>query len=219
MAEHWTPGVIIVLTFTLTCTVVPNNASHEGSCRLVCDPYQDQGSAHNPGSNGIVIPLSAGTRGLPGPAGPPGKVGPPGPPGPSGETVGHGGYVAFYAALKEQFSKDDILKFTDVITNLGGGYDSSTGKFTCPSPGVYHFSYRVMKMGSRLKTELVLNTVVASAAAVDRLNSETAANSAVLKLNKGDQVFVRLQSSDGTLVDTVNRYSTFSGHLLHTNSL
>lgn len=128
-----------------------------GSCRLVCDPFQGQSGNHELGANGLVIPLSSSGEGPMGPAGPPGKAGPPGPPGPPGQGALAKGPVAFYAALKDDFDKEDILKFTMVMTNLGGRYDSSTGTFTCNLAGVYYFSYHIVKNGLSLRADLVLN--------------------------------------------------------------
>ncbi|XP_062857388.1 complement C1q-like protein 4 [Trichomycterus rosablanca] len=192
-------------------------ATQPGNCRIVCDPFQSQSDTHDQGVNVLVIPLSSSGGGSPGPAGPPGKAGPPGPPGPKGQGSLARGPVAFYAALKEDFRKDDVLKFTNVITNLGNHYDSLTGTFTCQSAGVYHFSFNIVKTGVSLRADLVVNNdkVVASAVAVDALHTDTASNSAVVQLGSGDRVNVRLIKSDSTLKDTQNLFSTFSGYLLY----
>ncbi|TSK58109.1 Complement C1q-like protein 3 [Bagarius yarrelli] len=191
-------------------------ASQPGSCRIVCDPFQSQSGTHELGANGLVIPLSSSGQGPVGPAGPPGKAGPPGPPGPKGNAY-LTGPVAFYAALKEDFGTDDVLKFSTVMTNLGGHYDASTGMFTCKLAGVYHFSYHIVKNGLSLRADLVLNDhkIVASAVAVDALHTDTASNSAVLELKVGDRVYVRLNKSNRTFKDIQNLFSTFSGHLLY----
>lgn len=140
---------VLILTFRSF-----EGATQPGSCRLVCDPFESQSGAHDLGTNGLVIPLSSSEGGPMGPAGPPGKAGPPGPQGQGCLTKGP---VAFYAALKEDFGKDDILKFSTVMTNVGGRYDSSTGTFTCKLAGVYYFSYHIVKNGVSLRVDLVLN--------------------------------------------------------------
>ncbi len=135
-----------------------------GSCRMVCDPYTtSQGqeltavSAAPPdfpnrkGKSGYRGP--PGIPGPPGPRGPPGEPGKPGPQGPPGP--GPGGYVpsfyspkiAFYAGLRKQHEGTDVLKFDDVVTNVGNYYEPSTGKFTCPLPGIYFFTYHVLMRG------------------------------------------------------------------------
>lgn len=109
-----------------------------------------------------------GRPGKPGPPGPPGEPGPPGPVGPPGEKgdtgrtgiLGLGGdgaistatystipRVAFYAGLKNPHEGYEILKFDDVVTNLGNNYDGSSGKFICSVPGTYFFIYHVLMRG------------------------------------------------------------------------
>ncbi|XP_041958608.1 complement C1q-like protein 4 [Alosa sapidissima] len=223
MALHGATLALGVLTLAYTWFAGLNAQTYPGACRLVCDPYQPGGVCHSLGANGIVIPLSsggAGAGGPAGPAGPPGKAGPrglpglPGHPG-SGRQTG-GGAVAFYAALTQEFSRDAVLRFTDVVTNVGDAYDTLTGKFTSPRAGVYHFSFNILKAGQRIRVELVSgDKVVATAVAVDMLGTDSAHGSAILQLAKGDQVFLRLSGSDKTMVDSNNRFSTFMGHLLH----
>lgn len=167
MASHSTTTVVLaVFLLAQTCFAGPSTETYQGTCRLVCDPYQPQGASHSLGINGIVIPLSSGGGGAVGPAGPPGppgKAGPPGPCGPSGSAGSSSGTaVAFHVALTKEFSRDTILKFTDVVTNVGRAYDSSTGKFTSPSAGIYHFSFSILKSGQRLRVEMVSGHKVSS---------------------------------------------------------
>ncbi|KAF7238180.1 Complement C1q-like protein 3 [Varanus komodoensis] len=148
-----------------------------GSCRMVCDPYtpQTHGAASAEASQELAVisppPYisggkgdpgrrgKSGIRGPPGPPGPPGPRGPagepgrPGPPGPPGP--GPGGYIpsfyspkiAFYAGLKKPHEGYEILRFDDVVTNVGNYYEPSSGKFTCPLPGIYFFTYHVLMRG------------------------------------------------------------------------
>ncbi|XP_026699122.1 complement C1q-like protein 3 [Athene cunicularia] len=55
--------------------------------------------------------------------------------------------IAFYAGLKRQHEGYEVLKFDDVVTNLGNHYDPTTGKFTCSIPGIYFFTYHVLMRG------------------------------------------------------------------------
>lgn len=148
-----------------------------GSCRMVCDPYtpQTHGAASAEASQELAVisppPYvsggkgdqgrkgKSGIRGPPGPPGPPGPRGPagepgrPGPPGPPGP--GPGGYIpsfyspkiAFYAGLRKPHEGYEILRFDDVVTNVGNYYEPSSGKFTCPLPGIYFFTYHVLMRG------------------------------------------------------------------------
>ncbi|XP_055042201.1 C1q-related factor [Misgurnus anguillicaudatus] len=214
MAKQWLAALLTVLCLTKSGLCGNNGENQPGSCRIVCDPSANRS---NDRSSGLVIPLASAGAGPPGPAGPPGKAGPPGLPGAVGKSAITNGGVAFYASLKDEFSKNEVLKFNNVITNLGGGYDSSTGTFTCKTPGAYHFSYHIVKSGQSLRVDLILNdqTVVASALAVDALHTDTASNSAVLQLKTGDRVFVRLNNGELVKREAENRFSTFSGFLLY----
>ncbi|MFT7801032.1 Complement C1q-like protein 3-like [Arapaima gigas] len=134
-----------------------------GSCRMVCDPFTPPQSGHElavspPPPDFTARRGKSGFRGAPGlpgppgPSGPPGEPGKPGPPGPPGP--GPGGYVpsyspkiAFYAGLRKQHEGSEVLKFDDVVTNVGNYYEPSTGKFTCPLPGIYYFTYHVLMRG------------------------------------------------------------------------
>ncbi|CAL9704112.1 unnamed protein product [Knipowitschia caucasica] len=206
-----------------------------GSCKMVCDgftPPQGELTAVSPlppdyanrrakqGFRG-----SPGLPGPPGPKGPPGEPGKPGPPGPPGP--GTGGYerstyspkIAFYAGLRKQHEGSEVLKFDDVVTNVGNYYEPSTGKFTCPLPGIYYFTYHVLMRGgdgTSMWADLKKNGQVrASAIAQDAdQNYDYASNSVILHLDVGDEVCVQL---DGGKVHggNTNKYSTFSGFLIY----
>lgn len=45
------------------------------------------------------------------------------------------------------------LVFDRVITNIGGGYDNETGRFTAPFNGVYHFTVVVAAQGRQKVTD------------------------------------------------------------------
>lgn len=120
-----------------------------------------QGPKGEPGRPGKAGPRGPpGEPGLPGPAGPPGEKGEPGRPGvpgPPGPSAAAGAIsaatystvpkIAFYAGLKKQHEGYEVLKFDDVVTNLGNHYDPTTGKFTCSIPGIYFFTYHVLMRG------------------------------------------------------------------------
>lgn len=136
-----------------------------GSCKMVCDPYttsqpgQELTAVSPPPQDYSGKKIKSGLRGPPGIPGPPGVRGPPGEPGKPGPQgppgPGPGGYspslyipkIAFYAGLRKQHEGSEILKFDDVVTNVGNYYEPSTGKFTCPLPGIYFFTYHVLMRG------------------------------------------------------------------------
>jgi len=140
-----------------TSTVTPADAVRDNSL-VESLPTFIQGPRGEPGRPG-----KAGLRGPPGepgPAGPPGEKGVPGRsglPGPAGPGAAAGAIsaatystvpkIGFYAGLKKQHEGYEVLKFDDVVTNLGNHYDPTTGKFTCSIPGIYFFTYHVLMRG------------------------------------------------------------------------
>ncbi|CAK6974673.1 complement C1q-like protein 3 [Scomber scombrus] len=192
-----------------------------------------QGPQGEPGRVGRMGPRGPiGEPGPPGPFGPPGERGAPGPPGPPG-TPGINGptgaisaatyntipKIAFYAGLKKQHEGYEVLKFDDVVTNLGNHYDPSTGKFTCSIPGIYFFVYHVLMRGgdgTSMWADLCKNNQVrASAIAQDAdQNYDYASNSVVLHLEPGDEIYIKLDGGKAHGGNN-NKYSTFSGFMLY----
>ncbi|KAM4880971.1 complement C1q-like protein 4 [Sylvia borin] len=204
-----------------------------GSCRMVCEPYPAELPPPSPPPPFLpkTEPGRKGRTGLRGPPGPPGPRGPPGEPGrpgpPGAPGPGPGGYIpsfyspkiAFYAGLRKPHEGYEVLRFDDVVTNVGNYYEPSSGKFTCPLPGIYFFTYHVLMRGgdgTSMWADLMKNGQVrASAIAQDAdQNYDYASNSVILHLDVGDEVFVKL---DGGKVHggNTNKYSTFSGFIIY----
>ncbi|XP_062382518.1 C1q-related factor-like [Sardina pilchardus] len=192
------------------------------------------------------LPGKPGRPGKPGAPGPPGEPGPPGPRGPPGDrgdsgaadqttgilTLGGGRTggglgtatystvprVAFYAGLRNPQEGYDVLKFDDIVTNLGGNYDGASGKFVCKIPGTYFFTYNVLMRGgdgTSMWADLLKNGQVrASSIAQDQDQSyDYASNSVVLHLDAGDEVFIKLDGGKAHGGNS-NKYSTFTGFIL-----
>uniref|UniRef100_A0A8C2YHK0 Complement C1q like 2 n=2 Tax=Coturnix japonica TaxID=93934 RepID=A0A8C2YHK0_COTJA len=132
-----------------------------------------QGPKGEPGRPGKPGPRGPpGEPGPPGPRGPPGERGDAGKPGlpglplagtggggsgggaaAGGEAAGGlsaafgGPRIAFYVGLKSPHEGYEVLRFDDVVTNVGNYYEPSSGKFTCPLPGIYFFTYHVLMRG------------------------------------------------------------------------
>ncbi|KAM7137526.1 C1q-related factor [Macrochelys suwanniensis] len=188
-----------------------------------------QGKAGRPGKPGPPgEPGPPGAVGPPGEKGEPGKPGPPGPPGPAGgsgafstATYSTAPRVAFYAGLKNPHEGYEILKFDDVVTNLGNSYEAATGKFTCSVPGTYFFAYHVLMRGgdgTSMWADLCKNGQVrASAIAQDAdQNYDYASNSVILHLDAGDEVFIKLDGGKAHGGNN-NKYSTFSGFIIYSD--
>merc|ERR1711879_1078455 len=65
--------------------------------------------------------------------------------------------VAFSAGLTkhEYLAANQIVVYRTIFTNIGGGYDSNTGKFKCPVSGLYVFQFHALShSGSNMWLEL-----------------------------------------------------------------
>uniref|UniRef100_A0A803KBS6 Complement C1q like 2 n=1 Tax=Xenopus tropicalis TaxID=8364 RepID=A0A803KBS6_XENTR len=222
--------LVLVIVIPLLVLPPPGEGHYEmlGTCRMICDPY----SGHP--STAIGEALQDLTRGPPGEPGPPGPRGPPGERGEPGKAGIPGlgtsmpgavsatlpsPRIAFYVGLKSPHEGYELLKFDDVVTNLGNHYDPSTGKFTCQVPGIYFFTYHILMRGgdgTSMWADLCKNGQVrASAIAQDAdQNYDYASNSVVLHLDSGDEIYVKLDGGKAHGGNN-NKYSTFSGFILY----
>ncbi|CAN9514485.1 unnamed protein product [Ophioblennius macclurei] len=131
--------------------------------------------------------------------------------------------VAFAASLggnglTKTTSGNRILVFRDVLTNVGGAYNSETGVFTAPIRGVYYIRFT-----ANAPTDFTMSAVLYKNGESIQLivheqpsgqGSDTASNGAALLLEAGDRL--SLQLWDNTQIwDNSNHHSTFSGFLLY----
>lgn len=203
-------------------------------------PTYAHGPQGKPGRQG-----KPGLPGPPGPPGPPGEPGPPGPMGPPGNSKNQserpeifplggrtatgmgtavytmGPRVAFYAGLRNPQEGYEILRFDDVVTNIGNNYDGATGKFVCKVPGTYFFTYNVLMRGgdgTSMWADLMKNTQVrASAIAQDQDQSyDYASNTVILHLDPGDEIYIKLDGGKAHGGNS-NKYSTFAGFILYSD--
>ena len=115
---------------------------------------------------------------------------------------------------------NSVVPFPVVVTNIGGGYDPTSGKYTCPVDGVYVFSVSVLSQHSKLGLcSLIVGWDKKTTAYADGRGSSFghSTNMITTQCNAGQQVWC--QSYHDTLhvyvYDSEYRYSTFSGFLLH----
>ncbi|XP_034562561.1 complement C1q-like protein 3 [Notolabrus celidotus] len=214
-------------TSTATADTVRDNSLVQSLPTFIQGPKGDPGRPGKVGPRGPPgEPGPPGPAGQPGDKGEPGRSGLPGPPGPnaaagaiSAATYSTVPKIAFYAGLKKQHEGYEVLKFDDVVTNLGNHYDPTTGKFTCSIPGIYFFTYHVLMRGgdgTSMWADLCKNNQVrASAIAQDAdQNYDYASNSAVLHLEPGDEVYIKLDGGKAHGGNN-NKYSTFSGFIIY----
>ncbi|XP_061193638.1 complement C1q tumor necrosis factor-related protein 3-like [Saccostrea echinata] len=129
--------------------------------------------------------------------------------------------VAFTAGVTSTSSSwnSGTLVFDRIVYNIGGGYDSSTGVFTSPVDGHFVFFANVQSYSNHyVFTYIVLNgsakvTTMAYSASFHQTYS-AGPNLVVLKLQKGDQVWVKCYSGAGYHTQGDAPMTTFSGFLI-----
>jgi hypothetical protein len=108
--------------------------------------------------------------------------------------------------------------FDHVFIRVGGGFDSSSGIFTCPVAGRYNFFFSIMcDFGSEIHTRLVVNgnfrLSTFSHGSEHRLDQGS--NAVILNLLVGDRVWIQVDSEARTVYG--NNGSSFSGYMTHAN--
>ncbi|XP_077997915.1 uncharacterized protein LOC144451031 [Glandiceps talaboti] len=159
---------------------------------------------------------SMGGQGLQGPIGQKGEVG----------QVQQQPRVAFSVAKTtsmEPVSSNQVIVYDKVYSNDGNGYNTSTGKFTCPVSGMYYFMFSGMRVQNahELLACLIKNTEQLPCIWVDDEGTRehgAASTSVIIDLQQGDEIWVRLDSHNALYSDA-EEYNTFTGYLFnHTNT-
>ncbi|XP_071357988.1 cerebellin-1-like [Trachinotus anak] len=131
--------------------------------------------------------------------------------------------MAFTAALGSSvgpFEQDMPLKYQRILSNIGSGYNPATGIFTAMTRGLYYFTYTMYNNNSGQPNSvmsLMMNSqrVVSTWDTAGDDSQDSATNAAVVQLEAGDSVFVKLYANR-VLYDDGYYYNTFSGFLLFT---
>ncbi|XP_044207436.1 uncharacterized protein LOC122982314 [Thunnus albacares] len=131
--------------------------------------------------------------------------------------------VAFSVGLTDAgqvgpFSADITLKFSKIFTNIGEAYNPSTGVFTAPVRGTYYFRFNALEAfgTDKLVGIKLYHNGKQITLSYDRVVSNgyaTVSNAFVLQLEKGDVIYLDLQTNCSVYDDSKNR-TTFSGFLL-----
>nr|KAG5704477.1 hypothetical protein BaRGS_003788 [Batillaria attramentaria] len=102
-------------------------------------------------------------------------------------------FSAHYSHYGVQVNGDAVLKFNAVPTNIGGGYNSGTGKFTAPVSGVYLFLLHIINGDGDQKIEVDLvksGTPIGKAIAEgSEQRYDKASAAATVHLYAGDTVY------------------------------
>lgn len=109
-----------------------------------------------------------------------------------------------------------VVVYNIVITNIGNGYDSSSGIFSAPSNGVYTFSWTVLShRGKYFHTYLALNGKLIARNYVNGVaDHASGSQNVVIEVKKDDKVSVRIQDGYTGKFMFGNSWSTFSGYKL-----
>ena len=135
----------------------------------------------------------------------------------------HGGHKnevpAFGASStkNENLDNNEVVKFDKVWTNIGNGYDSSSGVFTAPRGGVYQFSCSAMTLsGKTLRLHLMKNDQRTVSLYPGTSGHNMGTLNMVLELKKGDRVYIKhLGSGSNSLYSEAGyNYSMFSGYFI-----
>ncbi|KAL0965086.1 hypothetical protein UPYG_G00276610 [Umbra pygmaea] len=115
------------------------------------------------------------------------------------------------------YDADAVLMYNEVTTNIGGAYNPTTGNFTAPFGGVYHFIFSCSAGNTKKVNAELLKNGVNMAAVSETANPASGiyhggASGVTLQLAKGDQVSVVIRK--GSSIYNNNRINTFTGYLL-----
>ncbi|XP_071771829.1 complement C1q subcomponent subunit C-like [Centroberyx gerrardi] len=179
------------------------------------------GAGHQRGPRGEPGPVGpAGKRGQGGERGPLGAPGAAGPPGEPGEVrlVAAQQQSAFSVArgTANHPARTSVIRFTDVITNINGDYDTATGRFRCRVQGMYYFVFHA-SVDERLCVLMKLDgTQLASFCdyPYSRNIRQVDSGGLAVYLRRDQEVWLETKDYVG-MIGKPEGYSIFSGFLLH----
>ncbi|XP_062594064.1 complement C1q-like protein 2 [Saccostrea cucullata] len=124
--------------------------------------------------------------------------------------------IAFHAEMgsDKTIASGQTWIYDKIITNVGKGYDPTTGKFIAPDKGLYLFAWSSLSdPGKQSHAGLVVNGKVMGRQGLNNINGGqkwvTAGNTIILVLQKGDNVYIR--DVHGRVAELLGPWTTFSG--------
>ena len=135
---------------------------------------------------------------------------------------------SFFAHRRDQGNQSlsattfTLVQFNQIDHNIGGHFDTSTYKFTCPVSGVYHFSMHIyIYFTDTAEARFYVNdgqkVRFANGAFASNVNPNGAGGSATMQLNANDTVSVYAYATDASSVyagSSNESASMFSGFLV-----
>ncbi|XP_061179020.1 uncharacterized protein LOC133187616 [Saccostrea echinata] len=132
------------------------------------------------------------------------------------EKFGYGFYAYVSSDLTNPGGQHTIV-YDDIKTNFDNAYNQYTGIFTVPKDGLYSFTWVTRVQCSEAYTsELIVNKdVLGSTYAYCGWNTVT--GNAIVKVTKGDAVFIRTRPGVGKGMIRSNEYgrTSFSGFMIN----
>ena len=104
--------------------------------------------------------------------------------------------------------------FDKVWTNVGNGYNPNTGKFTAPKSGLYQISGTVMSSAGKLLYVYLFKNEKQTVILFSGLGYATGTVNIVLKLQKGETVYMKHHNITQTIYSNANVHCVFSGFLI-----
>lgn len=98
--------------------------------------------------------------------------------------------------------KNEGIMFPLVKINVGGGYDNTTGVFTCPSDGYYALHWSVTSTDDRNRCSSAITNN-----GVEVIGNQVGGNLATFHMNRNDRAWIKATSS----CTVVPNHSSFSG--------
>jgi len=136
------------------------------------------------------------------------------------DSCGCGSKSVFFSAkinkdVNARHANQSHVIYDSIFTNVGNGYNSTTGLFTCPVSGYYRFSISAM---TTVQFDLDLmqefpNKSKQLLISIQEKGTEIASNSVIVHVTKGDLVYV-LMWGNNKLVG-FQGHTLFSGELIH----
>ncbi|XP_076117247.1 heavy metal-binding protein HIP-like [Mytilus galloprovincialis] len=111
---------------------------------------------------------------------------------------------AFFATLSsshDNLPANTVVMFDTVSLNEGDAYDGTTGEFTCPEDGLYHFSWTTVSNARKdFVSVLVANDRKIAENAVDSdsvSDGMTGTSNVIVRMRNGQKAWLAVSSSDG----------------------